>query len=79
MQKTMDSSQHAKSLTKYPLVAKPHAEGSSAGIKASNKTRNASQYYPAIQAVRASTVSSSGILIEAFLSGREFTVFSFFH
>ncbi|KAE8367212.1 hypothetical protein BDV27DRAFT_155181 [Aspergillus caelatus] len=74
IQKTIDNSQHAKSLSKYPLFAKPLAEGSSKGIQTSNKIRNASELYPAIQDVRASTVSSSGILIEAFLSGREFTV-----
>ncbi|GMF73711.1 unnamed protein product [Aspergillus oryzae] len=68
-----------KSPSKYPLFANPLAEGSSKGMKASNKIRNASQLYPATQAVRASAVSSTGILIEAFLSGREFTVFSFFH
>lgn len=80
IQKTIDHYQHAKkSPSKYPLFANPLAEGSSKGMKASNKIRNASQLYPATQAVRASAVSSSGILIEAFLSGREFTVFSFFH
>lgn len=70
-------SKHAESLLEpsaYPLFAKPLAEHSSKGIKQSNVIRNIDDLCQVTEELRSSTQSAPAILIEKFLTGREFTV-----
>ncbi|KAF1736965.1 uncharacterized protein CRV24_002578 [Beauveria bassiana] len=61
------------SLPKYPLFAKPVAEGSSKGIDTFNKVNNGAELELAIQKLR-TTFPDQDILVERFLAGRELTV-----
>ncbi|PYH42978.1 D-alanine--D-alanine ligase family protein [Aspergillus saccharolyticus JOP 1030-1] len=71
----MHASRHAKTLlANYPLFAKPLAEGSSKGIAVANKILSAEQLAPVVNALRASSPSSLGVMVEMYLPGREFTV-----
>lgn len=74
MDEMIQRSRHAKALSHYPLFAKPLAEHSSKGILDSSKIRSPDKLYPALRALRSSCPSSHGVLIETYLSGREFTV-----
>ncbi|PWY93861.1 D-alanine--D-alanine ligase [Aspergillus sclerotioniger CBS 115572] len=68
-------SQHSETLlSQYPLLAKPLAEGSSKGIMASNKITGTRGLCRVINSLRASSLSSLGVLVEKYLPGREFTV-----
>lgn len=74
IEKMVQRSQHAEALSKYPLFAKPLAEGSSKGILSTNKIKSPADLLPVIRLLKSSSPSSDGALIETFLSGREFTV-----
>jgi D-alanine-D-alanine ligase-like ATP-grasp enzyme len=70
-------SKHASSLldpASYPLFAKPLAEDTSKGIKQISVTHNVNQLCQAIEELRLSTRTIPAILVEKFLTGREFTV-----
>ncbi|KAJ5577621.1 uncharacterized protein N7459_006585 [Penicillium hispanicum] len=56
-----------------PLFVKPTTEGSSKGIENSNKVNKPAELGPACQEL-ASQFPDQDILVESFLSGREFTV-----
>lgn len=60
-------------LPSYPLFIKPVTEGSSKGVDGFNKVYNPSELEQAIQRLK-SILPSQEILVESFLSGREFTV-----
>lgn len=62
-----------ESLTSYPLFAKLVTEGSSMGIGNFNKMNSSTELQPAIQELQ-SMFPGRAIMIETFLSGREFTV-----
>lgn len=66
------SGSDSKSLP-YPLFIKPVTEGSSKGIEDSNKVLKQAELKPAIQELRSKFLDQD-ILVESFLSGREFTV-----
>ncbi|KAJ5255095.1 hypothetical protein N7497_007427 [Penicillium chrysogenum] len=57
----------------YPLFVKPVTEGSSKGIDGFNKVKNPAELEPAVHQLR-SKFPAEDILVEPFLSGREFTV-----
>lgn len=57
----------------YPLFIKPATEGSSKGIDNSNKVNEPAQFIPALKDL-GSKFPGQDILVESFLSGREFTV-----
>jgi D-alanine-D-alanine ligase-like ATP-grasp enzyme len=57
----------------YPLFIKPVTEGSSKGIDGSNKVNELAELGPAFQELE-SKFPGQDILVESFLSGREFTV-----
>ncbi|KAJ5985321.1 hypothetical protein N7522_012517 [Penicillium canescens] len=70
-------SKHASSLldpASYPLFAKPLAEDTSKGIKQISVIHNVNQLCQAIEELRLSTRAIPAILVEKFLTGREFTV-----
>jgi D-alanine-D-alanine ligase len=64
---------HTTLLQNYPLFIKPAAEGSSKGIEGFNKVDTAAELDLAIQKVKAK-FPGQDILVESFLSGREFTI-----
>ncbi|KAK2463105.1 hypothetical protein APHAL10511_004760 [Amanita phalloides] len=64
---------YASSIGSYPLFAKPIAQGSSIGIQPSSKIYDVTQVAIAVDDIKA-TFPGQDILIEKFLSGREFTV-----
>lgn len=66
-------SRHSKALESYPLFAKPVAEGSSKGIQPHCKITKPSDLEPTV-ALICKRYPGQDILIETFLSGREFTV-----
>lgn len=57
---------------KYPLFAKPNAEGSSKGVTADSVIRNQAELEARIPEMAAKY--KQGVLVEEFLTGREFTV-----
>lgn len=57
---------------KYPIFIKPTTEGSSKGIDDSNKVNESADLEPALQEL-GSKFPGQDILVESFLSGREFT------
>lgn len=61
------------SLSNYPLFIKPVNEGSSKGIDGFNKVHKPAELKQAVQSLE-STLPGQDILVESFLSGREFTV-----
>ncbi|KAL4888275.1 D-alanine--D-alanine ligase [Aspergillus ambiguus] len=69
----LEGSHHERTLD-YPLFVKPLAEGSSSGITGMNKVHNASELRDVIAKIYASAPTSQDILVEKFLSGREFTI-----
>lgn len=56
----------------FPLIAKPNAEGSSKGVTATSVVREPGQLRAAVEGLRERY--HSGVLLEEFLTGREFTV-----
>ena len=71
------TSKHAPGLlnpSSYPLFVKPLAEGSSKGIKQSNVIHNIDELCRAVEAIHSSATSAPAVLVEKFLTGREFTV-----
>jgi D-alanine-D-alanine ligase len=64
---------HTTQLQNYPLFVKPAAEGSSKGIEGFNKAGTVTELNLAIQKVKAK-FPGQDILVESFLSGREFTI-----
>lgn len=64
---------HATLPPKYPLFVKPATEGSSKGIDRFNKVNNYAELELAVQKLKAK-FPGQDILVESFLSGREFTV-----
>lgn len=69
----VDFSDIYPTLPSYPLFVKPATEGSSKGIDNCNKVNEPAGLEPAIREIQ-SKVPSQDILVESFLSGREFTV-----
>ena len=57
---------------RFPVIAKPNAEGSSKGVSATSVARDAVQLLTITQELHARY--GSGVLVEEFLTGREFTV-----
>ena len=74
IQSMIQNSRHAKSLSSYPLFAKPLAEGSSKGIMETSKIRSPQDLCHVVNTMLSCCPTSHAILIETFLSGREFTV-----
>ncbi|RAH51251.1 D-alanine--D-alanine ligase family protein [Aspergillus brunneoviolaceus CBS 621.78] len=73
----MRRSQHAETLLGpggWPLFVKPLAEGSSKGIALGNRVASEKELVRVVNALRAASPSSLGVLVESFLPGREFTV-----
>ncbi|KAJ5222823.1 uncharacterized protein N7469_009063 [Penicillium citrinum] len=68
-----DTSKFEKALPPYPLFVKLATEGSSKGIEKDNKVNGLAELKPAIQKLR-HQFPDQDILVESFLSGREFTV-----
>ncbi|KAJ6111277.1 hypothetical protein N7486_003512 [Penicillium sp. IBT 16267x] len=66
-------SQSCAALPAFPLFIKPVSEGSSKGIDNFNKVNNLAELEPAVQEL-GSKFPDQDILVESFLSGREFTV-----
>ncbi|EFY91071.1 hypothetical protein J3459_011909 [Metarhizium acridum] len=64
---------HATLPPEYPLFVKPATEGSSKGIDRFNKVNNYAELELAVQKLKAK-FPGQDILVESFLSGREFTV-----
>lgn len=63
----------SSSLPSYPLFLKPTTEGSSKGIDQTSKIRAPKDLDPGVRAL-AAKFPGQDILVEPFLSGREFTV-----
>ena len=63
----------SSSLPSYPLFLKPTTEGSSKGIDQTSKVRAPKDLDPGVRAL-AAKFPGQDILVEPFLSGREFTV-----
>jgi D-alanine-D-alanine ligase-like ATP-grasp enzyme len=68
-----DFSEFDAELPSYPLFLKPVAEGSSKGIENFNKVNQLAELEPAVQEL-VFRFPGQDILVESFLSGREFTV-----
>lgn len=71
------TSKHAPGLlnpSSYPLFVKPLAEGSSKGINQTNVIHNINELCQAVENIHSSATSAPAVLVEKFLSGREFTV-----
>ncbi|CAG8083814.1 unnamed protein product [Penicillium salamii] len=71
------TSKHARGLlnpSSYPLFVKPLAEGSSKGIKQSNVIHSMDELCRAVETIHSSATSAPAVLVEKFLTGREFTV-----
>lgn len=68
-----DTSKFEKALPPYPLFLKLATEGSSKGIEKDNKVNGLAELKPVIQKLR-HQFPDQDILVESFLSGREFTV-----
>ncbi|KAJ3108986.1 hypothetical protein HDU97_009719 [Phlyctochytrium planicorne] len=71
--RAIQSSMHHKSLVDFPLFAKPVAEGSSKGVSAISKIKSASELNQNLVKIMAN-FPGQDVLLETFLSGREFTV-----
>lgn len=63
----------SSTLPSYPLFLKPTTEGSSKGIDQTSKIRSPKELDPGVRAL-AAKFPGQDILVEPFLSGREFTV-----
>lgn len=63
----------SSSIPSYPLFLKPTTEGSSKGIDQASKIRSPKELDPGVRAL-AAKFPGQDILVEPFLSGREFTV-----
>jgi D-alanine-D-alanine ligase-like ATP-grasp enzyme len=70
---TADFPEHFAALPSYPLFVKPGTEGSSKGIENFNKVKNLEELKLAVREL-AYQFPGQDILVESFLSGREFTV-----
>ncbi|CAG8087892.1 unnamed protein product [Penicillium nalgiovense] len=68
-----DFSERSAALPPYPLFIKPVIEGSSKGIDGFNKVKEPAELEPAVREL-ARKFPDQDILVERFLSGREFTV-----
>ena len=59
---------------RFPVIAKPNTGGSSMGIRNASKTESLSELYDIVKRVLDNL--GDGVLVEEFISGREFTVAS---
>lgn len=57
---------------RFPVIAKPNTGGSSMGIKAVSKVKSVPELYPIVEWILNNFEDS--VLVEEFISGREFTV-----
>ena len=67
------SVRHTTSLPSYPLFVKPATEGSSKGIESFNKANGPAELELAVRTLK-KRFPGEDLLVESFLSGREFTV-----
>lgn len=68
-----DLSNFEKVSPPYPLFVKPATEGSSKGVEKGNKVNGLAELEKAVQKLKRQ-FTGQDILVESFLSGREFTV-----
>lgn len=73
LERAVGFSKFTTALQSYPLFVKPVTEGSSKGIENFNKVNEPAELELAMQKLR-SKFPGQDILVESFLSGREFTV-----
>ncbi|KAH9474398.1 D-alanine--D-alanine ligase [Psilocybe cubensis] len=73
VESVIQSSPHSQALKTFPLFAKPSAEGSGVGIQQANKVTDYEQLAKVVEDLSLRYPTQT-ILIERFLSGREFTV-----
>src|ERR1700761_1465777 len=66
-------SRHANDLSKFPLFLKPVGQGSSTGIGPSNKVHDTAALLTELEKLSVE-FPTNDILVETFLTGREFTV-----
>lgn len=73
VESVIQSSPHSRALESFPLFVKPSAEGSGVGIAQANKVTDHEQLAKVVEDL-SQRYPTQTILIERFLSGREFTV-----